>query len=329
MILVTGGAGYIGSQIVRDLLKNSYKVVVIDNLELGHKEAIPKAENVKFFKASFADKNMLQQIFASFPIEAVIHLAAYSDVSESIKNPEKYFKNNVENSRVLLDQILKAGVKKIIFSSSASICGEPIKIPITENAAISPINPYGQSKAGFEKILSEYSGEKGLKFISLRYFNAAGADLDGAFGEDHNPETHLIPRVLKTALGQLQKVEIFGNDYPTPDKTCVRDYVHIKDLSESHILALTALLGGADSDFYNVGSGNGYSVKQIISEAEKITGKKVPAAIKPRRRGDPAILITDNTKIKKEFGWTPKYSDINTIITTAWKWHKSHLSGYG
>ncbi len=327
MILVTGGAGYIGSQIVKDLLENNFKVIVIDNLELGHKKSIP-AKNLTFFEADFADNSILEHIFSKFTVEAVMHIAAYSNVSESTKNPARYFKNNVEKSKKLLSSMGKAGIRKIIFSSSAAIYGEPNKIPIDENDPKIPINPYGESKLEFEKILSDSAFGGGIDFVSLRYFNAAGADPSGNIGEDHLPETHLIPRVLKTALGQFEKIEIFGSDYPTPDGTAIRDYVHIKDISSAHILALSALLKGSMSVFYNIGCGTGYSVKEVIEMAQKIVGKKINSFSSTRRSGDPAILITDNKKIKTELKWIPQYSDLETIISTAWEWHKAHPKGY-
>jgi UDP-glucose 4-epimerase len=327
MILITGGAGYIGSQIVRDLLENDFKVVVIDSLELGHKKAL-LLEKVEFINADFSDQKILREIFSSFPIEAVVHMAAYSEVGESVANPAKYFKNNIENSKVLLEEVLAAGIKKIIFSSSASVYGEPKKVPIEESDPIEPINPYGKSKLEFEKMLEHSSRAENLKFISLRYFNAAGAELDGSIGEDHKHETHLVPLVLKAALGQRKEIEIFGNDYPTPDGTCIRDYVHVKDIANAHILALRALEKDGKSGFYNVGSGKGFSVKQIVDEAEKITGKSINRIFKNRREGDPAILITDNNKIRKELGWNPQYSDTETIIGSAWKWHSRHPEGY-
>ncbi len=327
MILVTGGAGYIGSQIVKDLSENGFKVAVIDNLELGHKKSLPSGD-VEFMQANIADRKKLKEIFSLFPVEAVVHLAAYSEVGESVSNPEKYYKNNIENSKILLEEMIDAGVRKIIFSSSASVYGEPERIPIKEIDSAKPINPYGESKLEFEKILSNYGRKEGLKFISLRYFNAAGAELDGSIGEDHNHETHLVPLVLKAALGQKNQIEIFGNDYPTPDGTCIRDYIHIKDIADAHILALNALKKGGKSEIYNVGSGKGFSVKQIIDSAEKITGKKINKIIKKRRAGDPAILVTDNNKIRKELGWRPQYSDTETIIGSAWKWHSSHPLGY-
>jgi len=326
-ILVTGGAGYIGSQIVRDLLENDFKVIVIDSLELGHEKALPLGK-AEFINADFADRKKLKEIFSSFPVEAVVHLAAYSEVGESVASPEKYFKNNIENSKVLLEEMLDAGIKKIIFSSSAAVYGEPKRVPIKESDLTEPINPYGRSKVEFEKILARYGQTKGLKFVSLRYFNAAGAELDGSIGEDHKHETHLVPLVLKTALGQRKELEIFGNDYPTPDGTCIRDYVHVKDIASAHILALRELGKDGKSGIYNVGSGKGFSVKEIINEAEKITGRKINRIFKSRREGDPAILVTDNDKIRKELGWEPKYSDMETIIGSAWKWHSQHPEGY-
>lgn len=326
-ILVTGGAGYIGSQIVKDLLESDFKVVVIDNLELGHKKSLP-LDKIGFIETNFADRKNLREIFSSFPIEAVVHMAAYSEVGESVVSPSKYFKNNIENSKILLEEMLGAGIDKIIFSSSAAVYGEPPKNPIEENDFTEPINPYGKSKLEFEKIMGEYARSERLKFISLRYFNAAGAELDGSIGEDHKHETHLVPLVLKAALGQREEIEIFGDDYPTPDGTCIRDYIHVKDIANAHILALRSLKQGGKSGFYNVGSGKGFSVKEIIVEAEKITGKSINRIFKNRRQGDPAVLITDNNKIKNELGWRPEYSDIKTIIGSAWKWHSKHPEGY-
>ncbi len=327
MILITGGAGYIGSQIVKDLLSGGFKVVVLDSLELGHKRSLP-LEEMEFIQGNIADRKKLKEVFSLFPVEAVIHLAAYSEVGESVANPGKYHKNNVENPKSLLEEMVSAGVKKIIFSSSASVYGEPEDIPIKENDPVRPINPYGASKVEFEKVLADYEKKAGMRFISLRYFNAAGADLSGDIGEDHNRETHLIPLVLKAALGQKEGIEVFGNDYPTPDGTCIRDYVHVKDMASAHILALNALEKGGGSGIYNVGSGKGFSVKQIIDEAEKITGKKINRVYKNRRSGDPAVLITDNNKIREELGWKPQYSDIGTIISSAWNWHSKHPKGY-
>lgn len=327
MILVTGGAGYIGSQIVRDLAKNGLKIIVIDNLELGHKNSLSGCD-AKFFQSDFSDAEALKKIFSSFPVEAVVHLAAYSEVGESAKNPEKYFKNNVENSKKLLEAMKEAGVKKFIFSSSASVYGEAEKMPIKESAPTKPINIYGQTKLEFEKILANEHRKKNLDFIALRYFNAAGAELDGSMGEDHNPESHLIPRLFKTIIDKSQKMEIFGNDYPTPDGTCIRDYIHIKDIASAHIYGLNALLNGGKSDFYNVGTGKGYSVKEIMREAEKASGQKLQISIAPRRKGDPAMLVTSNEKIQKGLGWKPRFSDIETITASAWKWHKNHPEGY-
>lgn len=327
MILITGGAGYIGSQIARDLADNGFDVAVMDNLELGHKEAIDKRK-IELVKADFADRKILRGIFSSRKVEAVMHMAAYSEVGESVIAPEKYFNNNIVNSNILVEEMIAAGVEKIIFSSSASVYGEPKRIPIRESDDIVPINPYGHTKAEFEKTLEDYDRKGDLKFVSLRYFNAAGAEIDGSFGEDHRRETHLIPLVFKTALGQKREMEIFGNDYPTLDGTCIRDYIHVKDLAQAHILAMSALQDGKGSGIYNIGTGNGYSVKQIIDEAEKASGKEIPVVFKARRSGDPATLVTDNGKIKKELGWTPRYSDIRTIIGSAWEWHRQHPAGY-
>ena len=316
-ILITGGAGYIGSVIVKKLVNNNHEVIVLDDLSKGHEESInPKAT---FVKLSLNNLKDLDETFKQFKFDAVIHMAAHSLVGESVQNPEKYFKNNVINGINLLGLMLKNNCKKIVFSSSAAVYGNPKKTPIKEEDETKPTNPYGDSKLMFEKIMESYSKAYGLNYTSLRYFNAAGCEED--YGEDHNPETHLIPIIIKTVLGQRKEIQIYGTDYPTEDGTCVRDYVHVSDLAEAHILALNK------NGIYNLGGEKGYSVKEIINLTEEITGEKIPVNNSERRLGDPAILIASSEKAEKELGWKPKH-DINSIIKSAWIWHKKNPEGY-
>lgn len=324
-ILVSGGAGYIGSHVVKDLIKKGYDVIVIDNLEKGHKSAV---KSNHFYKVDLRDKKSLEEIFENFKIKGVLHFAAASLVGESMVNPGKYYENNILGGLNLLECMVKYNVNIFIFSSTAGVYGEPKIIPIPEEHPTIPTNVYGSSKLMFEEILKWYNKIFGVRYISLRYFNAAGCDLEGDLGEDHRPETHLIPLVLKTALGQRDYVEIYGTDYPTPDGTCIRDYIHISDLSSAHILALEALLAGKDSDIYNLGNSQGFSVREVIRTAEKVVGRKIPVKEVGRRPGDPAILIASSEKIKKDLGWNPKYTDLEDIIRSAWKWFKNHPNGY-
>jgi len=258
-----------------------------------------------------------------------MHFAAFAAVGESVENPQKYYLNNIHNSLILLREMLAAGVKKMIFSSTAAVFGEPQVLPIPEDHPKAPTNPYGRSKLMLEEILAEYDLAYGLKWIALRYFNASGADPSGTIGEDHTPEHHLIPLVLDVALGKRDEIKIFGTDWPTPDGTCIRDYVHVTDLAQAHLLALQALEKGAISNVYNMGNGNGYSVKEVITVAEEVTGKKIAAVAAPRRAGDPARLVASSEKIKKQLGWKPEYADLKTIIETAWEWHRNHPQGFG
>jgi len=321
-LLVTGGAGYIGSVLVELLVERDYEVIVLDNLSTGHREAVhPKA---KFILADLAEPNLLKPIFESHQIEAVIHLAAKSLVEESVRDPAAYFRANLDCGLNLLDAMRARGVEKLIFSSTASVYGEPQTVPITEEAETNPTNPYGLSKLIFEQILETYSEAYNLSFVSLRYFNAAGATKDN--GPDQPGLTHLIPRVLKVALGQRESVEVYGTDYPTADGTAIRDYIHVKDLAEAHILALALDRSGA---FYNLGHEEGYSVKEVIETAREVTGREIPVVESPRRLGDPAALIASSSKIKKELGWQPKYSDLEEIIRSAWEWHQRNPQGYG
>jgi UDP-glucose 4-epimerase len=319
-ILVTGGAGYIGSVVAEELVKSGHAVTVFDNLVKGHIEAIaPEAE---FVEGDLNDSDLLQKVFRKGEIEAVIHLAAYSLVGESVQNPAKYYENNVSAGLKLLDSMRAAEVKKIVFSSTAAVYGEPKKQPITENDKLSPTNPYGETKLAFENALKWYEKAYDLKYASLRYFNAAGASK--RCGELHEPETHLIPLVLQAALGKIPFVEIFGEDYNTRDGTCVRDYIHVIDLARAHILALGIL--DERSAIYNLGCGGaGYSVREVIDTAKEVTGLEIPVRVGARRAGDPAVLIAASDRIKTELGWQPEFQDLRLIIESAWAWLKNHL----
>lgn len=323
-ILVTGGAGYIGSHIGKKLAEAGYNVIVLDNLSKGHREAVLKG---KLIVGDLADMDLLDRIMKEEEIEGVIHLAADSLVGESMEKPGKYYRNNVANGLNLLEVMVNNGVKYIVFSSTAAVYGEPEEIPITEEHPTNPENTYGESKLFFEKMLKRYDEIHGLKYVSLRYFNAAGADLSGQIGEAHDPETHLIPIVLQKVLGIREKFYIFGDDYPTKDGTCIRDYIHVEDLADAHILAVEALVKGMESRVYNLGNGEGYSVKEVIEVAEEVVGKEIDAEIAERRPGDPAVLVASSDKIKRELGWKPLYPDLRTIIESAWRWHKG--GGFG
>ena len=320
-ILVVGGAGYIGSVCAELLLDEGHSVCVFDNLSEGHRRAVdPRAE---FVGGDLASLDGIQGTLASFQPEAVMHFAASALVPESMQNPSKYFRNNIANGLNLLDAMVATGVKQVVFSSTCAIFGLPERLPIDEALPQRPINPYGESKRAFEKILRWYGEIHGLRFVALRYFNAAGAS--EKFGEEHRVETHLIPNVLKVALGQKSHVEMYGTDYDTPDGTCIRDYIHIFDLARAHILALKA----PASEFYNLGTGGGTSVREVIESCRKITGHKIPVVEKPRRPGDPARLIAASEKIQRELGWQPKFQHIDAIIESAWKWHQKFPNGYG
>lgn len=319
-IFVTGGAGYIGSVCVEELLNAGHRVMVFDNLSEGHREAVdPRAE---FVEGDLGDRSVLFTTLERWRPESVMHFAANALVPESMTNPGKYFRNNVGNGINLLDGCVQAGVRKFVFSSTCAIFGMPKKVPISEDFPKQPVNPYGESKLMFEKILNWYEKIHGLSFVCLRYFNAAGATVQ--CGEHHWQETHLIPNVLKVALGQKPHVEIFGNDYPTKDGTAVRDYVHIVDLAQAHMLALEY----ETSDVFNLGSGDGYSVRQVVEAARKVTGRTILTVESPRRAGDPPKLVGDSRKIRKVLGWKPKYDDIEAIIKSAWEWHRAHPNGY-
>ena len=320
-ILVVGGAGYIGSVCGELLLDEDHEVAVFDNLTEGHRRAVdPRA---KFTQGDLADRNQIETALSSIRPDAVMHFAASALVAESMCDLSKYFRNNISNGLNLLDAMVATQVNRIVFSSTCAIFGPPDRLPIDEAAPARPINPYGESKLAFEKILRWYGQIYGLSFVSLRYFNAAGAS--EKFGEDHRLETHLIPNVLKVALGQKPHVEIYGADYETSDGTCIRDYIHIVDLARAHILAL----GTAKSEFYNLGTGGGASVREVIDACRKVTGRKIEIAEKPRRPGDPPRLIASSKKIKDDLGWRPQFQSLDTIIESAWKWHQKFPSGYG
>ncbi|ACF12520.1 UDP-glucose 4-epimerase [Chloroherpeton thalassium ATCC 35110] len=321
-VLITGGAGYIGSHAVRRLKQAGYKTLVLDNLVYGHSEFVEADELII---GDLENTKLLNQVFSKHKIQAVMHFAAYAYVGESVQNPAKYYRNNVASTLNLLDAMLAYKVKKFIFSSTCATYGEPDEIPITETHPQRPINPYGQSKLMVEKILDDYDHAYDLRSVRLRYFNAAGADPDGGIGEDHDPETHLIPLVLDAALERRAHISMFGTDYDTPDGTCVRDYIHVTDLAEAHVLGLKYLENGGKTDFFNLGNGNGFSVKEVIETARKITGKEIPAKIAPRRPGDPASLVGSSEKIKSALGWKPQFPDLPAIIETAWQWHKTRF----
>lgn len=325
-ILVTGGAGYIGSVVTEELVKDGHGVVVYDSLYKGHREAVVKG--AEFVQADLADAATLRQTLSAHAIEAVVHLAADSLVGESCEQPAKYYRNNVANGLVLLDAMREAKVDRIVFSSTAATYGAPEQQPIEETAPNSPTNPYGESKLAFEHALRWYQEAYSLRFAALRYFNAAGASEN--CGEDHAHETHIIPIALQVAAGKREFVEVYGEDYATPDGTCVRDYIHVIDLARAHILALAALDKSASgSRIYNLGcGGDGYSVNQVLETARAVTGKDITARIGPRRAGDPAVLIASSEKIKRELGWKPEFQDLRVIIESAWRWMQAHPSGY-
>ena len=322
-ILVTGGAGYIGSVVSEELLEGGHEVVAYDSLYKGRREAI--VSGARFVRADLADHSSLRETLSSHGIEAVIHMAADSLVGESCEQPAKYYRNNLLNGLTLLDAMRETQVSRIVFSSTAAIYGQPEKQPIDESAPTNPTNPYGESKLAFEHALRWYGEAYGLRYASLRYFNAAGASEN--CGEDHDPETHLIPNTLQAAAGRRKFVEVYGNDYPTKDGTCVRDYIHVIDLARAHILALKALDEG--SRIYNLGcGGEGYSVNQVIETAREVTGKEIPARVGPRRAGDPAVLVASSEKIKRELGWKPEFQNLRVIVESAWRWVLAHPNGY-
>jgi len=320
MILVTGGAGYIGSHINKELNKQGYETVVIDNLSYGHEDFVKWGV---LERVDLSNSREIRKVFQNYPIDAVMHFAAFTYVGESVEDPQKYYLNNLRNTLNLLKVMLEFEVEKIVFSSTCATYGDPLEIPITEDHPQNPISPYGRGKFMVEQVLRDYSQAYGLKYASLRYFNAAGADPDGELGESHQPETHLIPLILDAALGRREDIKIFGTDYPTPDGTCIRDYIHVTDLADAHIKALEYLENSGKSEVFNLGNGNGFSVREVIEEARKVTGRKITAVETDRRPGDPPILVGSSKKAREILKWEPKFDDLSQIISTAWEWHKN------
>jgi len=318
-ILVVGGAGYIGSHMVKMLLDQGFRVVTLDNLTTGYRQSVMGGD---FVHGDAGDRPLLERLFTGYAFAGVMHFASHIQVGESVTDPAKYYRNNVSNTLTLLDMMLQHGVKHFIFSSSAAVYGEPLTVPIAESHPKNPINPYGRSKWIIEEVLVDYDLAYGLRSVCFRYFNAAGADPGGAIGECHTPETHLIPLVLMAASGRRPQVKLFGEDYDTPDGTCIRDYVHINDLCQAHLLALERLLQGGSSAAFNLGNGGGFSVREVIDAAERVTGRKIPVSVAPRRAGDPARLVADASLAQRELGWRPQYSELEQIIRHAWQWEQ-------
>ena len=326
-VLVLGGAGYIGSHAVKELIAQGHRAAVVDTLEIGHRAAVDS--EAAFYEGDLRDGALMDRVFAEVRPDAVIDFAAYTVVAESVADPLRYYDNNVGGMLRLLRSMIKNDVGKIVFSSTASVYGMPTRLPIYETDPTEPINPYGETKLAVEKILKWAGGAYGVKYISLRYFNVAGAHISGDIGEDHDPETHLIPNALKAALGAGKSLDIYGDDYGTPDGTCIRDYVHVTDLAEAHILAVKSLIGGSAGGTYNVGSGTGFSNKEIIDETERLTGITITKKIAPRRPGDPDSLIASGEKITRELGWRPRFTNLPDIIGSAYEWHRKHPNGFG
>jgi UDP-glucose 4-epimerase len=324
-VLVTGGAGYIGSHTVRVLREKGYQAVVLDSLVTGHRAAVCTD---LFYEGDLADRERVRHIVERHQVEAVIHFAARSLVAESVQKPDLYFLENTAKTTAFLSALVEAGVRRVVFSSTAAVYGIPDQVPIPETAEKRPINPYGLSKWMIEEAMGWLQQAYGLQGVALRYFNAAGAAFDGAIGEDHNPETHLIPLVLQVALGQRKAIHVYGTDYPTPDGTCIRDYVHVIDLAEAHVAALEALDCGLTERAFNVGTGRGFSVREVIEAARRVTGHEIPTLEAPRRPGDPPELVADVERIRRVLGWEPKHSDLETILRTAWLWHQKHPGGF-
>jgi len=324
-VLVTGGAGYIGSHVVLELLRLGYRVVTLDDLSRGHRAAV--AGGV-FVEGNCGDGALVRDLVERYDITAAVHLAADSQVGESMARPDKYCGNNLGNGINLLTALVQAGVRQFILSSTAAVYGEPEYTPIDEEHPTRPVNVYGGTKLMLEQILGWYERAFGLRYVSLRYFNAAGADPEGDIGEDHDPETHLIPLVMQAAMGRREKVVIYGTDYPTPDGTCLRDYIHVTDLAAAHVLALEALQEGGPPAVYNLGNERGHSVREVVETVRRVTGRDFPVEEGPRRAGDPAVLVASSRKIRRELGWRPRYGDLEQIVRTAWEWHRRHPAGY-
>ena len=318
-ILVTGGAGYIGSHVAKLLASKGYHPVVLDDLSRGHRWA---ARWGTFVEANLSDRERVREVLLEHRIRAVLHFAAHAYVGESVRDPAAYYRNNVANALSLLEVMVEVESEHLIFSSTCATYGEPVQVPIREDHPQAPINPYGRTKLVVEQMLRDFEAAYGLRHVNLRYFNAAGADPEGDLGEAHDPETHLIPLVLETALGRRPHIAVFGTDYPTPDGTCIRDYIHVADLAEAHVLALEHLLRGGDSRSYNLGNGEGYSVRQVIEATARLTGRPIPVLEARRRWGDPAVLVGSSDRIREELGWAPRYPELDTILETAWRWHR-------
>lgn len=324
-VLVTGGAGYIGSHTVAELIALGEEVVVVDSLETGHRDSLLGGT---LEVGDIRDRTFMDGVFKKHSIESVIHFAAYSLVGESMSNPVKYYDNNVHGTLVLLDAMKDNGVKRIVFSSTAATYGEPERTPIVESDRTNPTNVYGETKLTMERMMRWFDVAYGIKYVALRYFNAAGAHESGLIGEDHRPESHLVPLILQTAQGKRDEIAVFGNDYPTPDGTCIRDYIHVSDLADAHVLAVKYMRAGGDSDVFNLGNGQGFSVLEVIQTAEQVTGRAINSVIRERRAGDPAILIASADKAKQVLGWQPKRDRLEQIVESAWRWHESHPNGY-
>lgn len=324
-ILVVGGAGYIGSHMCKLLHLNDHTPIVLDNLAHGHREAVRWGP---LFEGSITWKELLGSIFSEYDVKVVMHFASYCYVGESMTDPGKYYENNVGGTVCLLRSMVEHGISNLIFSSSCATYGEPVEIPISETHPQNPISPYGRTKLMVEQILDDFEKAHGLESVSLRYFNAVGADPEGEIGEDHDPETHLIPLLLQTALGQREYIEVFGDDYGTKDGTCIRDYIHVNDIAQAHLLAMDRLMGGKGSGRYNLGNGRGYSVREVLEVAREVTGEKIPVRIASRREGDPAVLISAGLKAAEELGWEPRLNDLETMVATAWAWQRANSKGY-